>query len=79
MATLITVQFQLLIQTADPRSLVDNTLGFSALWFEPCSGHMLESQVLLIDGQVFFPRFPGFRPPLLNDCLDMSEIFLKGM
>ena len=26
----------------------------------------------------FFPGFFGFRPPLLNDQLDISEIFLKG-
>ena len=26
-----------------------NNLGFSALWFEPRSGHMWESQVLLMD------------------------------
>ena len=26
----------------------------------------------------FFPRFSGFRPPLMNDRLDISEIFLKG-
>ena len=26
----------------------------------------------------FFPGFSGFRPPLMNDQLDISEIFLKG-
>ena len=31
-----------------------NPLGFSPLWFEPCSGYMWESQVLLTDGQVVF-------------------------
>ena len=46
--------------------------------FDPCSGHMWESQVLLTDGQVVFPRFSGFRPPLMNDRLDVSELFLKG-
>ena len=31
-----------------------------------------------MDGQVvFFPGFSGFRPPLMNDWLDISEIFLK--
>ena len=58
-----------------------NLLGFSPLWFEPPSGHMWESQALLTDGQVVFPRFPGFsgfRPPLMKDRLDISEIFLKG-
>ena len=30
-------------------------LGFSPLWFDPRSGHMWESQVLLMDGQVFSP------------------------
>ena len=66
---------------AGPRSLVDRgvtPLGFSALWFEPRSGHMWESQGLLVDGQAFFPVFSGFRPPLMNERLDISEIFLKG-
>ena len=27
---------------------------------------------------VFFPGFSGFRPPLMKDRLDISEIFLKG-
>ena len=31
-----------------------NPLGFSPLWFEPRSGHMWESQVLLTHGQVVF-------------------------
>ena len=61
------------------RELTLNPLGFSPLWFEPRSGHMWESQVLLMDGQVFFHRFSGFRPPLMNDRLDISEIFLKGL
>ena len=39
---------------------------------------MWESQDLLMDGQVVFPGFSGFRPPLMNDRLDISEIFLKG-
>ena len=26
----------------------------------------------------FFSRFTGFRPPLMNDRLDISQIFLKG-
>ena len=26
----------------------------------------------------FFPGFSGFRPPLMNDRIDISEIFLKG-
>ena len=46
--------------------------------------HMWESQVLLMDGQVFFffpPGFSGFDwavIPLMNDQLYISEIFLKG-
>ena len=47
------------------RSLVDKTLnplGFSPLWFEPTSGHMWESQVLLTDGQVVFLRVLRFSP-----------------
>ena len=51
------------------RSLVDrradfyfNPLGFSQLWFEPRSGHMWESQVLLKDGQVVFLRVLRFSP-----------------
>ena len=39
-----------------------NPLGFSQLWFEPRSGHMWESQVLLTDGQVVFPRVLRFSP-----------------
>ena len=27
----------------------------------------------------FFPGFSGFRPPLLKDLLNISEIFLKGL
>ena len=31
------------------------------------------------DGQgFFFPGLSGFHPPLMNDWLDISEIFLKG-
>ena len=26
----------------------------------------------------FYPGFPGFRPPLMNDRLDISEKALKG-
>ena len=37
-------------------------LGFSPLWFEPGSGHMWESQVLLTDGQVVFLRVLRFSP-----------------
>ena len=32
------------------------------LWFEPRSGHMWESQVLLTDGQVVFLRVLRFSP-----------------
>ena len=39
-----------------------NLLGLSPLWFEPRSGHMWESQVLLTDGQVVFPRVLRFSP-----------------
>ena len=48
-----------------------NPLGFSPQWFKPCSSHMWESRW-------FFPGFSGFRPPLMNDRLDISEIFTKG-
>ena len=47
-------------------------------WFEPRSGHMWENQVLLTDDQLVLPGFFGFRPLLMNDRLDISEIFLKG-
>ena len=62
-----------------PCSLVDrrvdfNPLGFSSLWFVPCTGHMWESQVLLTDGEVVFPRVLWFFPTFD----DISEIFLKG-
>ena len=39
-----------------------NPLGFSPLWFKPCSGHMWEGQVLLKDGQVDFPEVLRFLP-----------------
>ena len=43
------------------RKLTLNPLDFSLLWFEPCSGHMWESQVLLMDGQGgFSPGSPVF-------------------
>ena len=45
--------------------LVDRTinpLSFSPLWFEPCSGHMWESQVLLTDDQVVFLWILRFSP-----------------
>ena len=51
---------------------------FSPLWFEPRSSHMRKSQVLLTGGQEVFTGFSGFRPPMMNDRLDISEIFLKG-
>ena len=35
-----------------------------------------ESHVLLLDGQAVFPGFSGLRPPLMDDRLDISEIFL---
>ena len=44
------------------RDLALNALGFSPLWIEPRSGHMWESQVLLTDGLVVFPRILPFLP-----------------
>ena len=44
------------------RELTLNPLGFSPLWFEPSSGHMWESQVLLTDGQVVFLQVLRFSP-----------------
>ena len=41
----------------------------------PRSGHMWESQPLLSDGQVVFPRVLRFSPTV---DADISEIFLKG-
>ena len=70
------------------RELTLNPLCLSPLWFEPRSGDMWETQVLLTEGKVFF--YPGFsglrsllmnsdlRSLLMNDRLDISEIFLKG-
>ena len=64
----------------DPVKIYQRRYKPSPLWFEPCSGHMWESQVLLTDGQVgFFPGFSSFRPPSMNDWLDISKIFLKGL
>ena len=37
-----------------------NPLYFSPLWFEPRSGDMRETQVLLTEGQVVFPRVLRF-------------------
>ena len=39
-----------------------NPFGFSLLWFEPRSGQMWKSQVLLTDGQVVFPWVLRFSP-----------------
>ena len=44
------------------RQLTLNPLGFSPLWFEPRSGHMWESQVLVKDSQVVFPLVLRFSP-----------------
>ena len=55
-----------------------NSLGFSPLWFEPRSGHMWESHVLLKDGLVFFPGLSGFLPSLMNDRLDIVKYSWKG-
>ena len=54
-------------QAVGPHSLVVgeltlNSLGFSPLWLEPRSGHMWESQVLLMDGQVVFLGVLRFSP-----------------
>ena len=61
----------------NPNTINLNPLGFSPLWFELCSGHMWESQVLLTDGQVVFPQVLQFWPTLINNQLDVREIFLK--
>ena len=54
-------------------SLVDKRVeGFSPLWFEPSSGHMWESQVCLRMVRWFFSGYSGFRPPSMNDRLDIS-------
>ena len=39
-----------------------HNFNISPLWFEPSSGHMWESQVLLTDGQVVFLRVLRFSP-----------------
>ena len=56
--------FKVVVHVIITRILVDRTLnplGFSPLWFEPRSGQMWESQVLLTDGQaVFSPGSPVF-------------------
>ena len=43
-------------------ALTLNALSFSLLWFEPSSGYLWESQVLLTDGQVVFPWVLRFLP-----------------
>ena len=55
-----------------------NPLGFSSLWFEPRSGHMWESRSAYGRQVVFSPGSSCFRPSLINDRLDITEIFLKG-
>ena len=57
---------------------VDSPLGFSPLWFEPRLGPREKAKFCLQMVRWFFPGFSGFRPPLMNDRLDISEIFLKG-
>ena len=54
-------------------------LGFSLLWFEPCSGHMWEAKFCIQMVRWFSPGFSGFRPSLMKDWLNISEIFLKGL
>ena len=48
------------------------------LWFEPGSGHVGKPNSSYKWSGGFFPGFSGFRPPLMKDRLDISEIFLKG-
>ena len=59
--------------------LTFNPLGFSLLWFEPSSGHVGKPTSAYGWTGVFFPGFFGFHPPLMNDQLDISEIFLRGL
>ena len=54
-----------------------NPLGFLPLWFEPCHGQCVKAKFCLLMVRCFFPGFPGFRLPLMNDRLDISGIFLK--
>ena len=58
----IFISMSLLSGTIRIGELTLNPLGVSPLWFKPCSGHMWESQVLLTDGQVVFPRVLRFSP-----------------
>ena len=53
------------------------TLRLSPLWFEPRSSRCEMPNATPV-GQVVFLRHSGFRPPLINDRLDISEILLKG-
>ena len=57
-----------------------NPLGFSQLWFQPSSGHVGKpSSAYGWSGGFFFPgSLLFFSPPLMNDWLNISEIFLKG-
>ena len=55
-----------------------NPFGFSPLWFEPHLAHVGKPSPAYGWSGVFFPRFSGFCPPLMNNQLDISEIFLKG-
>ena len=63
------------------RSLVDlrvDTITFLTAVVRASLGSHVGKPILLTDGQVVFPGFSGFRPPLMNDRLGISEIFLKG-
>ena len=46
--------------------------------FEPRSGHMWDAKFCTGRSGGFSPGTPVFPPPLINDRLDISEIFLKG-
>ena len=51
---------------------------YMTVWFKPRSDHVGKPSSAYGWLGGFPPGFSGFRPPLMNDQLDISVIFLKG-
>ena len=61
-----------------PHSLVDKRADSKSIRFLTTGVTCGKAKFCLRMVRWFFPRFSGFRPPLMNDQLYISEIFLKG-
>ena len=55
------------------------SLGSSLLWFQPHSGHVRKPSSAYGWSGGFSLDSPVFCQPLMNDCLAISKIFLKGL